>query len=548
MAKKGRKSKAQMVVNPAMLGGGPVVSVAGPALNLTKKMSVLPTMEPVVLKSGVRSSAASMDAAKKHLLASAQARVAVSNRVAASMMLPHEYPVVRMSDHYSNRPTSTANPFSVVNVDYTSGGTSGIVGDGYSLILVTRDPQRAFGFSYPNPNSTTYKYSCRFTSLTPNQAPQQGYNSTWGGEIFMPMCHFVSDGTPGFIKPHGETLYCGQHGDMKGVWCNKGERITINVNIGDLTATSMFNAYCLVGDTWEHERANAFNLLTGDAVIITGTWGYYAVSIQDPAGVNNNVGVTLLTVGGQSLNSIFAWRCLQDLDVKASAINGIRVTGASVLITNTSPLFQKSGIVTITQFEPGYSFTDLMVNDASAQYKLASDINGKTLPWETGAYGFLKPASAVDLSMRHPFVVTTGGVMRDCTFELLPDSGFVAAVVTFPPGSAPFTGYPTGLMMLTVCHAVEFSSYDTWFASEIGTVSVQAYELALEMLKAVPQFHENPFHFSDIWNVLKKIAAEVLEVGPEIAMGLSTLIPSLRPVALPAAGALLAIRKATKTR
>jgi hypothetical protein len=217
--------------------------------------------------------------------------------------------------------------------------------------------------------------------------------------------------------------------------------------------------------------------------------------------------------------------------------------GVGLLVSNTAPTLNNNGNCAMTQFDPGVDVADVVNQFANGYQMVSQDTNAYVGSWINGMYGFLKPSDPSDFHMQHPFSYDPfADVMQNCSFPLVPSSGYLCSVfqVSVDAGA---TTYSAGAGHYIMTTSVEFSTTDIWFNSENPGPSDKAFEQASILLRPLPQFHENPLHFSDIMGWIKKIGQQGAQYGVDFMTVLGKVLgvssPPLLHTLVGTAGSLL---------
>jgi len=490
-----------------------------------------------------QSVATGMNLAKSAMMKNSKARAGLANSIAAAIMLPHEFPAIRLADVWSSVPTAVANPFTTFTIDNT---TVNAATKPFWSGAVFRDVQRAlivFYMSIANGQGAAVYGNALFSS---NGGTTQGVSTSvnipiCAGVYHVPMCHFpYSSGT----QLHGPVLYCGVHQERKGVWLNNGDAITFTFSY---TTNGEVQPYLLIGETWGLVTAKVA-AVASTTTITAGTTGYYAFDIEWSNAASTSTCVISATSITTATTAVFAHLCVGNVSNKAANLTGVRVSGVSFLLQNASAILNSSGTVAACPFASGTPIVTAIQGGINADPTVSSygyivsQERSWSNTWDTGAYGYLKPTNAEDFAMKFPFRYDSATTtMLDCTFELVP-SGYVAFAVSTQVSSSSSTLYPANYSQITICHALEYQTNDVWVQQISAGASEREFEVALQLVKMAPQFFENPLHFSDIVAFLKKAGKKALDIAPEALEALAGLLPETMPMALPLSMAARAFR------
>jgi len=206
-------------------------------------------------------------------------------------------------------------------------------------------------------------------------------------------------------------------------------------------------------------------------------------------------------------------------------VEAIKVTGASLLLSNDQADQFKNGRIYMQDAESNRSWTGFLQSFNIQVTSLAqlistmeSDPDAKSYPAERGAYNFLKPKHSKDLDWR--FTWTEGPPLTEESgtfhvdeywrYEDNTDYNVITAFIN-PTAGAGLTTPP--LLHLTYHFTVEYRTEDVWTHTAYSTYGPADVNKALEELRLIPQFYENPTHISQL---AKKIGVAGLIGGAAI--------------------------------
>lgn len=150
---------------------------------------------------------------------------------------------------------------------------------------------------------------------------------------------------------------------------------------------------------------------------------------------------------------------------------------------------------------------------------VAKPNDASTRPLRNGGFGFMLPSQSKDFDMKC-YSTYVNGTLVDSFYPILPDSDFLI----FYAECSDLEGRDA---QLTIEYAVEFETDVTWFDVERPTVPSNQWVQIVDSVKYVPQFHDNPDHWKEIWGAIKsgasKALAGIAKYGPQILKGAETV-------------------------
>jgi len=443
-------------------------------------------------------------------------------RILSSMTLPKESEPVRVGSAFGSDPTATAKLFRRLNVINGSQTFPSDIPNADTVGFAFRDALRSMIYSFGLNSADGFEYSADF-ALDINTAPGIEFYPRYEG----PLSLNLSSST---VSPHGENLYFGRNGKTdqhRGIFATGGPSTTLSVIIPPIplltTGIVQINLWRFLGDVWA--SAATYELpanVGGTANMNLAVTGYYSITFSC-----GSVGATIsteitghvnLTQYGASSPMTWAQLPLPNVEDVLPVVRAYRITSVSLMLTNTASPLNRQGQIVGIQLPKESDFLNFLDFD-----EVASDLKSQSFSVVNGMYGFLKPTSPDDFDMRvFQYIPSyTFNNFADYVFDLIPESDYllIHSQVVDPNGRQ---GY------WTPAYNVEYESISQW--SDLKTSDATQLDLskALTLLPDVPQWHENDFHFSDIWDWIKDTASSVWSGIKEIA-----------PVALAAAPLLL---------
>lgn len=346
--------------------------------------------------------------------------------------------------------------------------------------------------------------------------------------------------------PHGQYLFAGRHGlsdVQRGFWADGGTDFQVSSPVAGLPAGGLAVKF---------KRSNGrewIDIIQGQILPGGNTpgrfqsstlpSGYYSFEIGfvDPArsqAVAQFYTVTVDYTWNSTTNVCYGHLSVPDVENQFGAIDAVRMTALSLMVTNNSAAIQKQGTLCGVQFDKGTTWTE------SIDFQhFTSNRKAKLMPSDNGMYGFLKPMQEEDFDLLSEFVRASEGEtteklsvfpsLSDAAFLIIPDTSYIGVAFDVNKPSGVF---PTGVTAYwTRAFGIEFITNDQWRSLTRSTLSPEIVELALHLISELPQWHENEFHISDLWEGIKSFASRVangiMEYGPSVIKGATMLAPLL---------------------
>jgi len=264
----------------------------------------------------------------------------------------------------------------------------------------------------------------------------------------------------------------------------------------------------LEGENWIIETTDYITFETTSIQLIADDGAYRMITICVDGSSNDSL-LPNVTIKAQLLfgGAVFAHRSIVDLDLQGETISTIRIMGVSLMYSNTTAEIYKSGTVALAQVPKPNMWDNYL-----SLTKITKVSGNASMNASTGAFGFIKPNDYPDFEMLNFINFDQTGVLTSFEYDVVPKHSFI---VLFIANVAETTGSQQSGRW-TISHSLEYLTNNQWIEKKTPRGSKELYEEALSAVKLIPQFHENPFHLSDILGVAKKIANTVLKYGPGV--------------------------------
>jgi hypothetical protein len=431
----------------------------------------------------------------KNILPRQTVRDSLLEKVFLSIVAPNEYPPVRLGSQYGSFETNAANPnFAVVPAFVGLESPSSLVD---SVGFAFRDPARAFITPYVD--STAWLYTGDLSAEAVNGIPSP--------LLYSPL---VFNGAAGTTQVHGSAIFPGRF--------NKAGRMYLWMDVGNNlvftnTATS---AATLVPYTYRSDgvidAGAGIAMPASGSVLYTATqMGYVGFDIFSLA----NFTVTgTLNLSRGTATSGFGHYSIPFYYANLPSVESIKIYGVSMMYTNEAAPINRQGKIAAVQLANGDDWRNYLgyntISGLKNPYRICAD---------NGVYGFLKPTQPSDFAFSDQSDLI--GTRALSWFDLETPSDFLAIQIKITT-LAGQDGY------FTLSYAFEIRTLDPWREVKGPEVSFNVVETSLTLVSAAPQWHENPFHISDIWDWLKQAAADTYSAIKE---ALPTVIKTANTVA-----------------
>lgn len=447
--------------------------------------------------------------------------------IALNQCLPVDNPVVRYRDESTCEKSAVAQPSKKVGLPWSGAGTNPAISTSEAVVKLARDPLHAFGYT----DNNTANQSAVYTWAAFNTGSGiQGFSAQ--NRLQTNLEPFGASYTSGFAF-HGPFLWANvdTSSDNYYVQCDAPPS-NANTAISKLTCVCS-SAGVKATDTvnWGVYRySNGIDtLVAGGIATAAGAGAYQVFDIAVPQ--LDLYRVQLLPTSQDDSLTTFtftvtqSWTCgtwcnwpLPGLDLgKAQQVQAIRITGASVKVSNQTAEQYISGSRVAVQMHQGDSEYRVL-NAASASstpYNFISAVRGADEDsFKNGYYGFLKYTEGEDTCYRNPFKFNSAGVITEAESVFPSNAGFLLLGIRAPAADA------RGQVTMTFNFNVEYLTLDTWTAVDIARSLPQDWSTANMIISSMQQHYDNPIHWDRILKTIGRyagIGSKILKIIPHPA-------------------------------
>lgn len=441
--------------------------------------------------------------------------------VLRAITTPKQATPVRWAGVFEGSPTCVSNPWKSLPV-YYSGGAAGNFAVGGAFMAGFRSLTRAFVTNNINGSGTTLYTAVFYSPETRSTGPSSPVYVA--GTHHPSIAYFQFTSGTAF---HGPYLGVGKANREPGYffWLDAGSslswRVTTVLGAGDSAGCYLesYNQDAVEQTgTFVTALANGANTST---YLMTSS-GYYRFVVNIAAA--GTASVVYLKLSYPATNAVMSHVMTNQIENNLGAIDQCRVLASEVTFSNGAPDLYAAGFTHMAEFSPKVDWYDLITNTAGLTVSLIdSQNNTSKMSAKKGNHMFLKPLNPEDFNFQKEISYDITNGLLQLKFDLQPRSNYYVMYVD-PQGTANQAG------TWSMCQGIEYESRDEWRVMEISNLTPEACSMAIEALKPIPQFHENPVHWAQLWKDIKTTASTVIsgiiKYGP-IAYEVASVIGSL---------------------
>lgn len=224
-----------------------------------------------------------------------------------------------------------------------------------------------------------------------------------------------------------------------------------------------------------------------------------------------------VTTAGNSTSWSIVTAPLPEL-VKETSVHSLRITGASMLLTNTTPQINKGGFFRTMQFQPKDDFMTFIDSDAPLDY--LAEIQGPSDPhsFVNGAYAWMRPGNIESYEMQNIFARDTTGKVFGHNVPVFHPSGWLVTVIDGPA--------ETQTVSTTASFSIEFFSRSYWYGPVTERLTTPQWDEVVDEMYHIRQVTENALHLKEIGSSILNIARGLTPALPFVAKALSAFHPT----------------------
>jgi len=468
----------------------------------------------------------------------------------ASLCLPGSYVAPGLPSKFGSSTTSTAAPKRIGNQTTTTVGGFGGIGT-QSWYAVSRNPLLASmytqrgcpSFRYDQTYSTTTSLNdepvlgsalqfelpnvdgVAYASITLNPDPFSQIYSAYGG--LQPTATMTS--------PYGNETYC--LNALGHRWFFNGAGMQVKLHALLRNASGEFIEPTTVGVT---HSVTIYQLTGPDTEVVVGSMGYvdsesgwqddltergwyrFALIMTATADYMNIKGAVFtfkgwITCEGDVTSWSIVTAPLPEL-LKESSIHALRITGSSMLLTNTTPQIDRGGFFRTFQFQPKDDFMTFLDTDDPLGY--LSEIQGPSDPhsFVNGAYTWMRPGNVESYELQNIFARDTTGKVYGHNIPVFHPGGWLVTVIDGPSAAQ--------TIATTASYSIEFVSRSYWFGPVTSRLTSRQWDDIVDEMFHIQQVCENPLHLKEIGNAILNVARGITPALPYVAKAISVFSPT----------------------
>jgi len=438
-----------------------------------------------------------------------------SKRIAMSLACPSAGYAPRYADEYNSSKTAVGCPYARLNT--VAEDTDGSFAASDTLFAaVFRSPCRAAVVTTRagSGDSIYLAYGSDDISVGQRFGPATSWTiklQTDGESSAIGLKYFR---TVSAVQPHGPIFCCGtpngladESGD-RWFWFDEGSSCKIDFS----TATVVVGGLEFEVLSWTPAGVELFNAVSHDSgptiqnvelIAATDPSGYYCVRFTCIGDVGPSFVVDKFQINIANGTCCMGHRTMPDFDKWFASAQGIRVMAGSLMLTNNTAMNFRGGQIAAYQAPvDAYWWEFAATNSAVGSQQGAGQIDA-----DNGMYTWLSPADESDYFMRNEYE-SFGGYLFDTHYSMIPNSQYlVMQFYSEDSSTVKFNG------LWTFNFAIEFLTGDVSREVDEPHDDKQDWDAAIEMLKRMPKYAENPMHWGDLLRSISTGAKSVLNFG-----------------------------------
>jgi len=468
-----------------------------------------------------------------------------TNLIALAATVPMIVPPQRLRADVVGVKSAVARPFEVDDVDWSAGCGSILssLKNGEFLAGVSRSPLTASVRWTPNPTNLTCQYYAIFYNPDNNRQDTQTGVDDLGVQYPLVPLWFenANPGDPTKFDLHGDTFFPIDFAGRKGFHISSVDSDDLgtifNLRVYDAIADVIDRQLCIYrlnGTSWELVNQQFLTDVAPfgeghyNTAFIFHTTGYYAMAYVSTH-ANDTARHVNISMDFMVRTDAWGFLPIPHLVGVQDNIRALRVNAVSVMLTPHAPFMYEGGQVVGVQLGQNQRW-DTVLGSSSPLQTLAKIDNSCMLDLAKGIYGYMRMSDLTTSVYDTPFEIQEDYVVGT-TNPLYPAGGWLLIAATAAKiGSEDSIAYPGAACHMTTVHGIEFQTNNTWFDSEMCTMSEDAAKHAYQLIATVPQWHENPLHIREILNSIRAGTKRALAIAPTLLQALSAIVPGFSAV------------------
>jgi len=445
----------------------------------------------------------------------------IAHDVARSFALPSVSETTRLKTEFTSTPTAATTLHYYLNQDNTSPPATiatNLIPNGGGLYAMSRDPLHCLWYTTHTPNAVA---AYRWWTYDVSGPTQSFYfpGATLGGPSQSLLLDYATL-LQGSALTDSPRHYSFQEFGMCFVYMQHGMVMQLN-NPGLINLSPA----CMTMYTWTPEGPEEYYAIQLTAAAThfisprVGTVGatepgFYCWRFGGAATSAGNVSIDLIY---QQNTQFLVSEHLPFLDTHVDNLSSLRVNGMSLMVTCRAADLYANGTMAGATIPNGGTVLSAIIPGIDPTTHVGSLSGAAVFKEKKGMYSYMPVATLETLEMRKMNAKRAGKFMPVARCGPAPPGGLVAIAYNSAATGATF---PSNTFIVTQVLETEFITSNQWYAMLPPTMTNQDLVFAMELLAQVPQFHENPLHWSDIWNALKTAGSYALRVAPAVLTAL----------------------------
>jgi len=435
--------------------------------------------------------------------------------------------VERYSDTFTGKPTGTAAIKEETDVGWPGAGTTayGQLNKDEMFACNFRDPVRNRVEYDANTSNETATYDYLFTN-----DPLTGgtHDQTWVptlvdlNDTFPEVAYLVAE-EDNTWNPHLDTLGAGFYQDVWGYVPLEGTDQSTHGNNNMQVGVINENGSTSIGVTfkvWQYTKSGRVCVVETNATIASASThtftfqpnqnqrGYFCWSLcsQETSSI---IQITQITVSAKLVlsGSVFGHKYIEGLAQIGNSVEALRILGTAFMYSNRTADLYASGECAMAQVPPTTKWQDFL------SYPKVTSVNGySSFSAKKGIYGWVRPDDLNNFRFRTNYSsFDDSGALATFSYPVEPIDSFIVCFIK--------TGDTTNLNQMGKFYSfndLEFLTNSKWMYLCKPEDDPELYAIALNAVKNLPQFHENPVHLAMLGGVISSIAGAITKYGPTV--------------------------------
>lgn len=375
--------------------------------------------------------------------------------------------------------------------------------DKINRYLLFKDVFRALLFWYKDVSATAMKYNCQgsipYSEVSDPIALEEFVFTATSSDNGWHFPQIKQINWKAGDQCHGLVLFPGIYNGRSFLYKGPTDKIVMTITSNPNADNYVVRPQAFINGTMVEKQSVTISAVTDHVVVAASApEGYYTIDFAKSGSTLNTLKFNLSIVGTVS-SARWAHRCCPAVVRNLPFVGESRTTCASILISNFTPNIELQGSCVAMQPGEKDSWLDHATLSPQEFYnKIATSAYALTpVTFKKGFYGYVKPMNISEFDFKNS-VDQNGADVNYAGFDLTDNTPYIMVATKVEDETSQ-------TYAVTVTERFEFTTDVDGEMPEFPRFGIDSLEQAIQTIRPVPQWGENPSHLKTIWGEIKKI-------------------------------------------